>query len=251
MTDDWQESPRDEEVLQIAVTRANRAVFYRTPDADQTIGKILKPSGHEHTSIRSDKAAAEGVPPSSGRKRRGQRIQSPLCAEARQSAAVRSGPCVKLESVMAAEIANVNEGHFCTEHCCSPFSRKEPWPSRRTKNQPGTVCVEAVNELLARCRQLLEHQSCRCSESSSARQVSLNCLKGSSPFTARVCLLGCQVALLVSVQNGLYHFLGRSQNERRRAKPNAAQQTRRPVSVSENHQRCAGRRQPAAARSPR
>ena len=87
-------------------------------------------------------------------------------------------------------------------------------------------------------RQLLDHQRCRWSESSSTRQVSLNCRKGSSPVTARILyLLRSQVRLLVSVQNGLYHFLGHSQDARRRTKPNAAQQ--RVVSVSECHQRCA------------
>src|SRR5258708_33498919 len=38
-------------------------------------------------------------------------------------------------------------------------------------------------------------------------------------------LLRCQVRLLVSVQNGLYHFFARSQDARRRTKPNTAQQS--------------------------
>jgi hypothetical protein len=37
MTDDWQQSPRGEKALQIEVTRANRAVFYRTPGKPQTL----------------------------------------------------------------------------------------------------------------------------------------------------------------------------------------------------------------------
>src|SRR6478736_4228297 len=41
---------------------------------------------------------------------------------------------------------------------------------------------------------------------------------------ARLYLLRCQVRLLVSVQNGFYRFLGRSQDAGRRTKPNAAQQ---------------------------
>jgi hypothetical protein len=85
MTDDWQESQRDEEVLQIKVTRANRAVFDRTPDrpqalttgqdrtggiAHQRIGKILKSSGsaveaspdHEHISRRLSDLIEECFP---------------------------------------------------------------------------------------------------------------------------------------------------------------------------------------------
>jgi len=49
MTDDWQESQRDEEVVQIKVTRANRAVFYRTPDKPPTLTTGHTGHGESHT----------------------------------------------------------------------------------------------------------------------------------------------------------------------------------------------------------
>lgn len=82
MTDDWQESQRDEEVLQIKATTANRALFCRTPGRPQTptaghgesrteaIGKIAKPSSsaveaspdHEHISRRLSDLIEERLP---------------------------------------------------------------------------------------------------------------------------------------------------------------------------------------------
>jgi len=126
---------------------------------------------------------------------------------------------------MAAEIANVNEGHFCTEHRRSPFHKgsygqaegrkinREQYASNHliiagtvpTTPRPSKLPLQRIELGAANVAELPQ------------RVFAIH--------RPNLYLLRCQVRLLVSVQNGLYHFFGRSQDARRRTKPNATQQS--------------------------
>src|SRR5258705_9307973 len=95
---------------------------------------------------------------------------------------------VKFESVVAAEVADVNQGHFCSENRRSSFHIGGHSDAGKREVDREQNLLNHLSVLAGKGEVPSIHQSFPCSDSSSERQVLLNCLNGSSPFTAWDCI---------------------------------------------------------------